>query len=383
MAERAPSSPPDLAGYHYLRPLGVGGFADVFLYEQDMPRRKVAVKVLHEDAVDERFLRMFMSEANAMAQLSTHPSILTIYQASISADGRPYLVLEYCPDSVGERYRDEVMNVADVLYLGIRIASALATAHQKGILHRDIKPSNILVTEYSLPVLADFGIAGSTIDSSRAAAALSLPWSAPEVVSEEQSGDVASEVWSLGATLYALLAGRSPFERPGSGENASEKLRNRILAAEYKPIPRSDVPQELQSVLAKAMSKRPGQRYSSMEAFAGDLQRIQQRMRQPVTQLEAPHGLDGGTRKDPAAWQPPASADLTGGGRTVVELESSRPPRETSAAPKVSYHSPLSHADTSPSDSPSNSKKKQTLILTGAVIVTALVVFVLVKWLGL
>ena len=87
MADRAPSTPPEIAGYSYLRPLGVGGFADVFLYEQDMPRRLAAVKVLLDDVVTDQFLHMFMAEANAMAQLSTHPSILTIYQASISSDG--------------------------------------------------------------------------------------------------------------------------------------------------------------------------------------------------------------------------------------------------------------------------------------------------------
>ena len=89
MAKRLPSPPPVLAGLSYVRPLGSGGFADVFLYEQDMPRREVAVKVLPRDVRDGELLRMFNAEADVLARLSAHPSIVTVYQAGISADGRP------------------------------------------------------------------------------------------------------------------------------------------------------------------------------------------------------------------------------------------------------------------------------------------------------
>ena len=99
MGRRIPSAPPVLSGYTYVRPLGTGGFADVFLFEQNMPRRSVAVKVLLQDIVDDDVLRAFNAEADVMARLSSHPSILTVYDASISADGRPYLVMEYCPGS--------------------------------------------------------------------------------------------------------------------------------------------------------------------------------------------------------------------------------------------------------------------------------------------
>ena len=95
MSSRPPSAPPELPGFSYIRPLGTGGFADVFLYEQNRPRRQVAVKVLLSSALDHEQLRMFNAEADVLARLSSHPSILTIYQASISADGRPYLVMEY------------------------------------------------------------------------------------------------------------------------------------------------------------------------------------------------------------------------------------------------------------------------------------------------
>ena len=107
MATRLPSAPPILPGLTYIRPLGSGGFADVFLYEQDMPRRDVAVKVLPSDVRDPELRRMFNAEADVLAHLSAHPSIVTVYQAGISADGRPYIVMEFCPGGLAQRYRHE------------------------------------------------------------------------------------------------------------------------------------------------------------------------------------------------------------------------------------------------------------------------------------
>ena len=112
MARRLPSQPPNLPGFSYVRVLGSGGFADVFLYEQNMPRRQVAVKVMLAEVVTSQVKQMFQAEANLMAQLSTHPSILTVYQASVSADGRPYLVMELCSAAIGQRYRTEPLSGA-------------------------------------------------------------------------------------------------------------------------------------------------------------------------------------------------------------------------------------------------------------------------------
>ncbi|MBA8817629.1 serine/threonine protein kinase, partial [Microbacterium halimionae] len=141
MSQRLPSAPPVIPGLVYVRPLGSGGFADVFLYAQDMPRRQVAVKVLPSDVRDPGLLRMFNSEADVLAHLSAHPSIVTVYQAGVSADGRPYIVMEYCPGSFAQRYRVERLPVADVLATGVRMASALESAHRAGLIHRDVKPS--------------------------------------------------------------------------------------------------------------------------------------------------------------------------------------------------------------------------------------------------
>ena len=106
-----------LAGLSYVRPLGSGGFADVFLYEQDMPRRGVAVKVLPNDVHDAELLRMFNAEADVLARLSAHPSIVTVYQAGISADGRPFIVMEFCPSSLARRYRLDGLMVGTVTEL--------------------------------------------------------------------------------------------------------------------------------------------------------------------------------------------------------------------------------------------------------------------------
>src|SRR5690606_35815693 len=97
--------------------------------------------------------RAFAAEADVMAALSSHPAILTVYQAAVAADGRPYLVVEYCPTSLTQRYRNELMSVGEVLSIGVTLAGAVEAAHQAGMLHRDIKPSNILVTAFGQPVL--------------------------------------------------------------------------------------------------------------------------------------------------------------------------------------------------------------------------------------
>ena len=115
--------PRSCRGSAYIRPLGSGGFADVFLYEQDMPRRNVAVKVMPSDVRDPDLRRMFNAEADVLAHLSAHPSIVTVYQAGISADGRPYIVMEYCPGSLAQRYRIERIPVDEVLAIGVRMAA--------------------------------------------------------------------------------------------------------------------------------------------------------------------------------------------------------------------------------------------------------------------
>jgi serine/threonine protein kinase len=266
--------------------LGSGGFADVFLYEQNMPRRQVAVKVMLSEVVNDQVRQMFQAEANLMAQLSAHPAILTVYQASISADGRPYLVMELCSSALSQRYRTERIPVPEVLRVAVKIGSAIETAHRAGVLHRDIKPSNILLTAYGHPVLSDFGIAATLGESENLeAVGMSIPWSAPEVLMDETAGTIESEIWSFAATVYSLLAGRSPFEQPGES-NKSSDLIARINRAKPGPIGRSDVPPSLERALARAMSRKPENRHESVLELVRELQAVETELGVPQTAIE-------------------------------------------------------------------------------------------------
>lgn len=296
---RAISTPPELPGFTAIEPLGSGGFADVFLYEQHAPRRRVAVKVLLADRLSEGSVEAFAAEADIMAQLSTHPAIVTIYQAGVSGDGRPFLVMEYCPrPNLQARYRTERFSVAESLRVGIQVSAAVETAHRAGILHRDIKPANILVTEYNRPALTDFGIAATTTSAAQSEG-MSIPWSPPESFAEPPRGAETSDVWALGATIYTLLAGRSPFEVPG-GSNSGADLISRVETGALAPIERADVPESLQRVLGRAMAKNPASRYSSALDLARALQRVQIELRQSVTPIDV---VDEGVAT-PAAASP-------------------------------------------------------------------------------
>ncbi|GAA1644755.1 serine/threonine-protein kinase [Microbacterium flavum] len=289
MTRRLPSAPPLLPGLDYVRPLGSGGFADVFLYQQDMPRRQVAVKVLPIGERDPDMLRMFNAEADVLAHLSAHPSIVTVYQAGISADGRPFIVMEYCPGSLAQRYRIERVPVEEVMAIAVRLAGALESAHRAGLIHRDIKPSNILITTFGSAVLADFGISSTLVRSGDdEVLAMSIPWSAPEVVAEQTGGTIASEVWGLGATVYSLLAGHSPFERREKGQNTRDLMRRRIARGTFVPIARDDVPDALQQVLATAMARDPARRYRSAAEFGEAVREVQRGAGLAPTPLEVP-----------------------------------------------------------------------------------------------
>ncbi len=284
------ANPPVIDGYTFRERIGRGGFADVHLYDQVMPRRQVAVKVLL-DAAGERERQLFDAEANVMAQLSGHASIVPIYQAGVSGDGRPFLVMEYCPPpNLSVRYRTAALPVPEVLETMIKVAGAVETAHRAGILHRDIKPANILTNAYGAPKLTDFGIAHATSGEHEAVAGMSVPWAAPETFAEAPALDVRTDVWSLAATTWTLLAGRTPFEVPG-GANDNATLMARIEGKAPTPISRADVPATLVGALTRAMSKRVEYRPASALAFARSLQEVQIELALAPTQIEV---LDAG-----------------------------------------------------------------------------------------
>jgi serine/threonine protein kinase len=288
VSPRPPAAPPRLAGYEYERLLGSGGFADVYLYRQQRPQRSVAIKVLLASVLDDAVRRQFDAEANVMATMSTHPSIVTIHQAEVTREHRACIVMEYCPrPNYGARFRRERISVAEVLRVGVQIAGAVETAHRAGILHRDIKPANILVTEYNRPALTDFGIsvaAGNALDP-ESSHGLSIPWSPPEAFADPPSADERSDVFSLAATLYSLLAARTPFERSTGGNTASDLIA-RIASEPLAPLSRPDVPEMLDRTLSVAMAKAPSGRYESALALGRALQQVEMALSLPITQMD-------------------------------------------------------------------------------------------------
>ncbi|GAA2968746.1 serine/threonine-protein kinase [Actinokineospora diospyrosa] len=264
--------PPELPGLRLVRFLGSGGFAEVYLYRQAEPKRDVAVKVLRDASLAARFAE----EADAMAELGDHPNIAQVFFTGVSADGRSFLVMPYYPRAnFAERTRAERIPVTEVIAVGVRIANAVHAAHEVGITHRDIKPANVLVDRLGEPRLADFGIAGrggASVDG--VGVPMSIPWSPPEVLRDGVS-TFQSDVYSLGATVWHLLAGRSPFEVV-DGDNDADALVHRILHTPARPSGRDDAPPGLEQALLRAMEPDPADRFATAREFALALRAVEQ-----------------------------------------------------------------------------------------------------------
>ena len=283
---RRPLDPPAIPNATFVRHLGSGGFADVYLFRQLMPQRDVAVKVLRPDS-NAQASAAFDAEVNLMARVSNHPSIVSFYTAGITDDGRHYLVMEYCPPPhLGQRSKEHRIPVSQALDIGVRIAGAVETLHQRGIIHRDVKPMNILFTQFGHPVLTDFGIAAQTGTDEETAGGFSVAWAPPEQQDGTGPFGPTIDVYSLAATVHGILTGHSPFEVPG-GDNRELSVLNRVLRSPVPTIGRSDVPAELERILAIAMSKDHKRRYQSAREFALALQHVQSSLRLTPTPFEA------------------------------------------------------------------------------------------------
>ena len=275
---------PAIPGLSFIRKLGAGGYADVYLYEQALPARRVAVKVLRDSDLSRGVAQRFRSEANAMAQLE-HPHIVPVYATGSTADGRPYLVMMYYPRaSLAERVKAERLTVPEALRIGIQLASAVETAHRAGLLHRDIKPANVLTSQYGTPGLTDFGIAAEVSEADDLDTGVSVPWSPPEVLYVTAPATARSDVYSLAATVWHLLVGRSPFEQPGR-DNSHYALMKRIRDQPVPDTGRPDVPASLERLLKAGMAKDPGLRPANAMDVARSLQVIEQELRLPRTEI--------------------------------------------------------------------------------------------------
>lgn len=283
------SEPPDLPGYTYLGGLGAGGFADVFLYHHHNLKRDVAIKVLRPNVQRPDARRAFKVEANLMARVSRHPYIVTVYDVGDAPDGRPFMAMEcYSQPHYGDRAKTGGISVDQVLELGVLISSAVEYAHKADVMHRDIKPANILVNDLDWPGLTDFGIAGARADDGEQAGQGFTPaYSAPEVVSEETAGEETADIYSLAATLYAILAGRSPFA-DASRPLDKDEMKHRVLTEPVPRIARPDVPESLQNLLVQAMAKKARDRPGSARQFALSLRSIQQELLIQPTRFDMP-----------------------------------------------------------------------------------------------
>ncbi|GII82501.1 hypothetical protein Ssi03_04910 [Sphaerisporangium siamense] len=258
---------PEVPGYEVLGILGQGGFGVVYRARQLAVRREVALKIDNRVLASERDRRRFIREVSSAGALSGHPHVADVYDAGVLGDGRPYMVLELCPGgSLADRLRARgPLSPAEVRDIGVRIADALAAAHAAGVLHRDVKPANILVNGYGMVALSDFGLAATGHadgDMSVTRESLTPAFGPPEAF-ELAEPSPAGDVYSLSATLYALLNGRPPrFPESGVVNVAM------IMAMHRRPIPEiPGVPPELTAVLRAGMASDVRERVPSAAAL--------------------------------------------------------------------------------------------------------------------
>jgi predicted Ser/Thr protein kinase len=281
-----------IGGFRLLRRLGEGSMGVVYLAEQTAVRRLVALKILRVPAGSSPGLGARLErEAQSIARLR-HPHIVTLYAAGEEA-GMRWLAMEFVPgrgldEILAESWRNGArIPVPEVVRWGRDLARALAAAHAAGIVHRDVKPSNVRITPEGRAMLLDFGLA-------RDVEAPSLTRTgefqgSPHYASPEQVGGAtggigrATDVYSLGVTLYEAATGRLPF----AGETI-EQVFQRILVHEPPPARQLDraVPRDVETVLLRAMEKDPRARYGSAAAFADDLDAIAARRSSPLVRLQ-------------------------------------------------------------------------------------------------
>ncbi len=252
---------PEIKGLSDWRPLARGGFAAVWQARQDSLGRQVAVKVDFRPLDEDKQRRRFLREAGAAGRLSGHPGIVTVHDAGILPDDRPYLVLELCPGGslsawLTPEKRPPVSRVREV---GARIADALSAAHARGVIHRDVKPANILIDAYGHAGLTDFGLAAMPEPGSEPSVtmeALTPAYAPPEMFHSHPATEF-GDVYSLAATLYALLAGHPP-RWPTDGHTPTLP---ELIELHGKPAAAlREVPPALMEVLAGALAQEASER---------------------------------------------------------------------------------------------------------------------------
>ncbi|MGI9068668.1 MAG: protein kinase domain-containing protein [Pyrinomonadaceae bacterium] len=278
-----------LSSYRILSTLGRGGMGEVFLAEDSRLGRKVALKLLPSSFTnDAERLARFEREARAASALN-HPNILTIYEVG-SFDGRQFIAAEFVDgETLRQRQAHTPLKLTEILDLAIQVVSALAAAHQAGIVHRDIKPDNIMLRRDGYAKVVDFGLAKLT-QTAKVSADTSLStmlqvdtgtgvvMGTTAYMSPEQARglelDARTDIWSLGVVLYEMLSGATPFK----GDTASDLIVS-ILERDPTPLVTTPlVPSELDWIVRRALRKDREERYQTARELLGDLRGLKQQL---------------------------------------------------------------------------------------------------------
>ena len=261
--------------YRILKKLGEGATSEVFLCQDDFHNRQVAIKRVRAsalvDAVDGPvYARFFAAEAALVGRLQ-HPNVVQIYDA-VPDPVAPYVVMEYVPGTTLRTYcrADQLLPLELIVELGFKCAMALGYVYRQGLIHRDVKPANILAMthgagEVTDVKLTDFGsVLNMTAESTQVHQVGSLAYMAPEQL-DGQVLDCRADIYSLGAVLYHLVAGKPPFDA-----NSQAVLMNQIYNQPPAPLSgmRAGVNSAVDEVIQKALAKKPDDRYPNWDAFA-------------------------------------------------------------------------------------------------------------------
>jgi eukaryotic-like serine/threonine-protein kinase len=253
--------------------VGEGGMSSVYRAYDTVLERRVAIKVLHEHfSRDPEYVERFRREARAIARLA-HPNVVTVIDRG-EWEGRQFIVFEHV---AGENLkavieREGPLPVDRAVLLACQIGRALAFAHQLGIVHRDVKPHNVLIDANGTAKVTDFGIARA-LDSDEALTATGTVLGTGQYLSPEQAngerGDERSDQYSLGVVAYELLSGEPPYTGDNLMAVAMRHVRDPVPSVRDR---RTDVPERVDAVVAKAMAKRPEDRFASMAALTAALE---------------------------------------------------------------------------------------------------------------
>lgn len=326
-----------------------GGFGIVYRAQQPAYRRTVAIKVL-QASLDGKTKERFERECMALGTLSGHPNIVTLFDSGFTPRGEPYIVMEYLAGgSLEERVtRSGPMRWGEAVEIGIKLAGALHTAHQAGVLHRDLKPRNVLVSSFGETRLVDFGLARlkGAMETRMGDIAASLAFAAPEILTGE-APSVASDLYSLAATLFTVMSGRPPFVR--SDDDLEVQVLGRIASAPVPDLRPSGVPESVCQVLERAMAKEPARRFQSAEEFGKALQAAQAEAGILVTPLPLKKDVEDWATNGPTpAEAPPADGTARRGleerwGRSAGDRSrvSSPPPSDHSVTDRTVVRPPV------------------------------------------